>query len=222
MDPTTLKESLLAAIGILAATASAVAASGSRQEHLSSRARALASDLRELAGGEKTGPVAMRRLYNLPHQLFVFEARLTDCVKGHLLLYKALRLEAIAFLVALLLIFLYEIASAILDIAASRSIHPQVASMVAVLSFVVTLLTFALIRVAKALKLHIKEYECSFTTFNLEMSDVRAYALEMGVEEKKVMKYPRQKDDRGGAERLLSSMDTKRITVFLERIRRPE
>jgi hypothetical protein len=44
----------------------------------------------------------------------------------------------------------------------------------------------------------------------------------MGVEEKKVMKYPRQKDDRGGAERLLSSMDTKRITVFLERIRRPE
>jgi len=146
----------------------------------------------------------MRRLYNLPHQLFVFEARLTDCVKATLVYKRCGSKPSLSG--GLVIDLLYEIASAILDIAASRSIHPQVASMVAVLSFVVTLLTFALIRVAKALKLHIKEYECSFTTFNLEMSDVRAYALEMGVEEKKVMKYPRQKDDRGGAERLLSSM----------------
>jgi hypothetical protein len=82
---------------ILAATASLVIASVSRQENLSNRTRALARELRETASLKETTLIDRNRLHNLPKQIIVFHDRLNKCVRGHICLYLALVLEGLGF-----------------------------------------------------------------------------------------------------------------------------
>jgi len=164
---------LLGALGILAATASTVAASVSRQENLSSRMRTLCKEFRdldhdiELNREKNTNPSPQRllRLHALPTQILEFRERLRPCITAHICLYIALALEA----VGVGLVFLAEIRS---FWSSQRDSHKF-----AISAFVLMVVAFFLLIVG--LINHIREYSRSGLTLDMELSDIHVRSKQL-------------------------------------------
>jgi len=146
----------LPAIGILAATASIVVASVSRQENLSNRTRSLAKEYRELLDKEEITEPDRERIVMLPEQIFLFEKRLGHCVRGHLILYFALALEAVGFGV----LFADKLLS---DISFNQARGVNLA------------IVGGLVGLAGGIVFHIIEYFSSRDTIELELKDIHKY-----------------------------------------------
>jgi hypothetical protein len=166
--------SILSGIVILAATASVVAASVTRQENLSSRTRSLTHEMREMAvlaaKGNTLTQVERRRLKELPDQIDLFGDRLHYCVWGHIYLYLALAAETIGFGIGIFVALLRELVAS----DQGFSTIARLAVFIASPAFVVAMLFLFI-----GLGCHIKEYSFSNRTIALETSDIDDYKKEI-------------------------------------------
>jgi hypothetical protein len=154
--PVPLPDIFIPALVTLAATASVVAASVSRQENLSGRTRALTKEFRELADKAEITEIDRERLISLPKQIWAFQKRLRHCVTGHILLYLALAAEAVGFGA----IFVKR---ALQDLARNSLSIENAAIVVAF-----ALLFFGVF-------FHTLEYTSSHETIDMELQDIQDY-----------------------------------------------
>jgi amino acid transporter len=159
----TPESTFIAALGVLAATASTVSVSVSRQENLSSRTRTLAREFRDLDKCSDKSDMEKQRLLDLPNQIFAFERRLRHCVQGHLLLYAALTVEVMGFGLIFVLLF----ARSLLNFLP----NPQMREFLMLAAY--GLVVIALFLVVGGLFKHIAEYRHSMKTMRLELKDIR-------------------------------------------------
>jgi len=155
-----LRDDFLAALTVLAATASVVVASVARQENLSGRTRALAREFRDLMDKEIKTEIDKTRIRTLPEQISEFRKRLRHCVNGHSFLYTALLTETIGFGA----IFIRKLQG---DISLDNW------------NFRSSALAIAFMLLAAGLILHIWEYLFSHKTINLELADIEEYDKEL-------------------------------------------
>jgi hypothetical protein len=162
-----MDELALGAITVIAGTVATVSMSVSRQECLSTRARTLTKEFREIAAkGDKSSNIERERLPALSAQILAFELRLHLAVWGHILLYGALTVEVLAFGFVFL----------VLSLPAGN------------LRFGVAL-SVASLAMALGLWMHIAEYRTSSKTIYLETMDIHEYASGNKIDEERIKEY---------------------------------